>query len=247
MATQRQIEANRRNAQKSTGPRTPEGKQNSRWNALRHGLTSAHTVLPHEDPAEYHRIRAELIRTWQPANAQELMLVDQLVNGYWRMQRAMRLETAMFDQHVQALKSKYGFDTAPRDNDDEAIAVSMCDEENETGYQLWFRYDARAQSTYFRTLAQLRQIQNDRFRRERLTMAAAPAPASEPEPMASFGTPQTQCAGAGQDASPAPSETHAVPPVRLASFGTPPTNRRPPASLALPHASHPTLTRNRDT
>jgi hypothetical protein len=59
MATAAQIAANRANSQKSTGPRTPEGKAASRFNALKHGLDAASILLPGEDPDAYDRMVAD--------------------------------------------------------------------------------------------------------------------------------------------------------------------------------------------
>jgi len=53
MTNQRRVDANRRNAQLSTGPRTPQGKAAVRYNGLRHGLTARHAVLAGEDPADF--------------------------------------------------------------------------------------------------------------------------------------------------------------------------------------------------
>ena len=58
MATQAQINANRANALKSTGPRSAEGKSASRFNALKHGIDAASIVIPGEDPAEYEALAA---------------------------------------------------------------------------------------------------------------------------------------------------------------------------------------------
>ena len=80
MATQKQIEANRRNAQKSTGPKTEQGKAKSKFNALKHGMTAEVAVLPHEDKVSYEELRQATIESYQPANGVELMLVE-LVAG----------------------------------------------------------------------------------------------------------------------------------------------------------------------
>src|SRR3954454_19007912 len=97
MATAKQIEANRRNSQKSTGPKTDEGKLKSRVNSLKHGLGAIHVPLPHENPIEYHDIRNGLMDTWQPANAQEQMLVDNIASSFLRIQRASRFEAALMN------------------------------------------------------------------------------------------------------------------------------------------------------
>src|SRR3954452_6642197 len=93
MATDAQIRANRINAQRSTGARTPEGKQRSKFNALKHGLTSVHVVLPWEEDMHYQELRGELFRQYQPENATESFLVDQLAQNWWRLNRARRVET----------------------------------------------------------------------------------------------------------------------------------------------------------
>ena len=84
MATAAQIAANRANAQKSTGPRTAEGKHRVSMNPLKHGLTAHTLVLPHEDSAAFHEVRGSLYRQYQPATPQECMLVDQLASAWWR-------------------------------------------------------------------------------------------------------------------------------------------------------------------
>jgi hypothetical protein len=96
LASEKQIKANRRNALVSTGPRTIEGKLRSRFNALSHGMTAATVVLPTEDAAEYEQLQAEMRGVYQPANAAEQQLVDMLTAYYWRLQRAIGVETAIF-------------------------------------------------------------------------------------------------------------------------------------------------------
>jgi hypothetical protein len=66
MASQAKIEANRRNAQKSTGPKTAEGKDKVRLNALKHGLTAATVVLPHEDAEAYQERKEAWTRELNP-------------------------------------------------------------------------------------------------------------------------------------------------------------------------------------
>ena len=92
MATQKQIEANRRNSQKSTGPRTPEGKAAVRFNALTHGLTAPHALLPTEDPAAFDNLLRAFHRDLQPVGPLETSLVHKAADAWWRLRRARRYE-----------------------------------------------------------------------------------------------------------------------------------------------------------
>src|SRR5208283_555478 len=75
----KQIEANRRNALNSTGPTTPESKQASRLNALKHGLRAKEVTIPgQEDPADFQAILRELSEDWQPEGHIETHLVGQI-------------------------------------------------------------------------------------------------------------------------------------------------------------------------
>jgi Carboxypeptidase regulatory-like domain len=166
MATALQIAANRRNAQRSTGPRTAEGKQASRLNAVKHGMTAKVIVMPHESALDYHEIRGALIESYQPANAHEFMLVDQIAAGYWRTIRARRFETAMFDNQVRTYKRKHGKNQKPDPaHDDEACAVMLQCEDPES-FTNYFRYDATISRDYYRAIQTLERVQNARRRQE---------------------------------------------------------------------------------
>ena len=93
MASQKQIDANRRNAQKSTGPITEAGKAVAKYNALRQGMTAESAVLPYEDHLAYAMLREALLSHYAPANIAEELLVDVVANSYWRLLRARRVET----------------------------------------------------------------------------------------------------------------------------------------------------------
>ena len=96
MTSPKQERANRRNAQKSTGPKTQEGKAAVRLNAVKHGLLSEEVLLPGEDGAALEepgeRLRAEL----QPVGELEGLLVDRIVGAYWRLRRLGRVEAGIF-------------------------------------------------------------------------------------------------------------------------------------------------------
>jgi hypothetical protein len=100
MTSWKQIEANRRNALRSTGPASPEGKERSRGNAYRHGLT-AETVIPSlEDAVDYEAFQAAVIADYDAESAVERELVLRLASLLWRLRRASGLETALFEMMV---------------------------------------------------------------------------------------------------------------------------------------------------
>jgi len=97
MSSLKQIEANRRNAIKSTGPTTPEGKQRSRCNALRHGLTAETVIAVLEDSEDYEAFEAAVIADYDAESTVERELVLRLASVLWRLRRATGIETALFD------------------------------------------------------------------------------------------------------------------------------------------------------
>jgi hypothetical protein len=90
-----QIEANRRNAQQSTGPRSDAGKQKSSLNALRHGLTARVVVLPTEDLAAYQRFSAEYLADLAPETFAERQSAQTIIDTQWRLNRIRGLEDGM--------------------------------------------------------------------------------------------------------------------------------------------------------
>jgi hypothetical protein len=97
MTSFRQIETNRRNACKSTGPITEEGKQRSRCNAVRHGLTAETVIGALEDAEEYKAFEAAIIADYDVQSAVERGLVLRLASLLWRLRRATTIETGLFE------------------------------------------------------------------------------------------------------------------------------------------------------
>ena len=97
MATQSQIDANRINAQKSTGPRTPEGKAKSRRNGLLHGLTAKTCMLDGEDPAELTNLVDKLSEKYHPQDIDEDFYVERMAKARCRYNRIMPLEAGIFN------------------------------------------------------------------------------------------------------------------------------------------------------
>jgi hypothetical protein len=96
MATPAQIIANRANAQKSTGPRSPEGKAAARFNALQHGLHAESLIIPGEDPEELRRLTADYQSEFRPASPAALFHVDTMVRADWQKRRLLRLEADVY-------------------------------------------------------------------------------------------------------------------------------------------------------
>jgi hypothetical protein len=98
MTSAAQVEANRANAQKSTGPRTAQGKAVAAQNAVKHGLLAKEVVVKGEDPAEFECYREQMLAELAPAGQMESMLAHRIVGLSWRLRRAERLQAAAFDK-----------------------------------------------------------------------------------------------------------------------------------------------------
>jgi len=96
MTSAKQIAANRRNALHSTGPRTEKGKDRSRRNALRHGLTAQTVIGVFENPKDYQAFESAIVRDMKPRTTVERQLVWRLVSLLWRLRRATAIETGLF-------------------------------------------------------------------------------------------------------------------------------------------------------
>ncbi len=106
MPTLSQIEANRRNSQKSTGPRSPEGKAISRFNALKSGVNAKSQVIPGEDASALDALASDYHLQFQPATPLECFLVDSLVNADWQLRRLRRVEAQLWGFHTDAAKDE---------------------------------------------------------------------------------------------------------------------------------------------
>jgi hypothetical protein len=91
--------ANRRNAQLSTGPRSEDGKSQSRRNSLKHGILAAALLITEgegaEDPAEFNELAGAFRRDLAPVGMLEEMLVEKIAICYWRRRRALRCEAGL--------------------------------------------------------------------------------------------------------------------------------------------------------
>jgi hypothetical protein len=106
LASERRVAANRENARRSTGPKTPQGKRAVRFNGLQHGLLSREAVLPGENEDEFEKFRNSMHVAFAPFGPIETLLADRVVNVAWRLQRLARLETALFHWRIHLLKAE---------------------------------------------------------------------------------------------------------------------------------------------
>jgi hypothetical protein len=96
MITEKQLAANQRNAQLSTGPRTEEGKKNSSLNARRHNLTGQVTAMTDEDRAAHDEFSSTLIQNLAPEGAMEFQLAQRIATDSWRLNRTSAIEDNLF-------------------------------------------------------------------------------------------------------------------------------------------------------
>ncbi len=171
MATEAQIEANRINAQKSTGPRTPEGKATVAQNAVTHGLLARTAVLHGEDWEEHTCFSEDLLNELYPDGVMEQELADRIVSLSWRMRRAMLNQNAIFealyDKYVAAHKDEpvpqhdpaegRPFDGAPR-----LGQMMVADFAGERVLERMLAYERRIESSLYRTTAEFRRLQAER-------------------------------------------------------------------------------------
>jgi len=129
MTSYRQIEANRRNARKSTGPITEEGKRRSRCNAVRHGLTAETVIGALEDAEDYKAFEVAIIADYDAQSAVEQELVLRLASLLWRLRRATTMETGLFEIQAEHL-IEFGRARQVRPNSREIVYAMLTDRES---------------------------------------------------------------------------------------------------------------------
>ncbi len=104
MASEAQISENRQNAEKSTGPRTDEGKAVVSQNAVTHGLFATQMIINGENRALFDLQREAMLADLQPVGAMETMLAERIVGLAWRVDRAARMQNQAMDEMIEALE-----------------------------------------------------------------------------------------------------------------------------------------------
>ncbi len=155
MLSERQLDANRRNAQHSTGPRTPEGRAAVSLNALRHGLASQTAVLPNENPEEFRELRDAFFDEYHPAGPTETLLVEQMAISAWRLRRLRALETGLFNVRISDLRDD--------DHDpplDPRARAFVYDTSGSRSIETLSRYETRIERSFYRALHELQRLRD---------------------------------------------------------------------------------------
>jgi len=173
MASQSQVAANRRNAAKSTGPRTMQGKAVVAQNAIKHGLLARQNVMRSEDPQEFERLRNRMLAELVPAGTTEFTLAERIVSLSWRLKRAERLQNEVFDyllaKEIEDCLDDYDEEMSPDEveelqNDverDPSLAVGRATVRDYSHNKVLDRlmmYEQRIEGCLYRTMAELRKV-----------------------------------------------------------------------------------------
>ncbi len=185
MPTKAQINANRNNAKKSTGPRSEEGKARVAKNALKHGLLARDTVLPGEDPAEFDSQLSALEADIRPANSLEFELVRQIADAQWRMRRLTRLETGFLAASLAAkrrLMERLHPESLQPGYDGETLLLGSAIVDRTDALVHLARYDGHLSRRFFRAVQQLRDLRRDESKAHEARSSAGSYSATDPEP-----------------------------------------------------------------
>jgi hypothetical protein len=139
MTSDRRIEANRCNAQKSTGPRTPEGKAAVALNGMKHGLLSREALVQGEREADLVDFGKRLRSQLAPVGELELLLADRIVSCGWRLRRLLRVESRFFKEDGAPLEQAFTYGR-------EKMAVLS-------------RYEATIERSLYKALHELQRLQ----------------------------------------------------------------------------------------
>ncbi len=178
MTSQVQSEANRRNALKSTGPKSKKGKVRARLNALKHGLRAKDIVLPSEDKQEFDSLRRALITELGPEGPLEEQLAERIVVCLWRLRRVYPIEAGIFRGNSLTMENNYAIEEANRRGHESVTKANLRREAQSPGAAFRHdavygdaigklsRYETAIERSLFRALQLFEQVQAARRERE---------------------------------------------------------------------------------
>ena len=157
MAQEKQFEANRQNAQKSTGPKTPEGRAAVRLNGVKHGLTAETIVLKGESEADFTNLLNSLEAEHAPATPTEEALVVQLAMATWRLRRLYHAEAGFY-----TFKMKHSINHKESRYQDEAAHLGLISSWNNQTLDTFGRQEGRFERSFYRALHELQRLHKER-------------------------------------------------------------------------------------
>ncbi len=170
MSSAARVKANHLNAQKSTGPRTAEGKAAVSQNAVKHGLSAQHDVIRGEDQEEFDQYRDELFWELNPLGTMQCRMVERIVSLAWRLRRAERLQNEAFEtllakETSSALASRtrplWGGPPEAGESEGGESAVGQTIVRDFANYRVLDRlsmYERRIESSLYRTMNEFRKL-----------------------------------------------------------------------------------------
>jgi hypothetical protein len=159
MISEKQLEANRRNALLSSGPKTEAGRKRSRMNALRHGLTGQVTTMTDEDRAAHDKFSKALIASLAPDGAMEIQLAQRIATDSWRLNRASAIEDNLFALGLQENGGKLCLE---HEQIDAALTTARVFTMESKQLQLLTLYEQRLNRAIQKNLAILQSLQSAR-------------------------------------------------------------------------------------
>jgi len=162
MPSDRQLAANKKNAQKSTGPKTPEGRAAVRLNGVKHGLTAATLVLPGEKESDFESLLDSFESEHNPTTPTEEALVRQMAMAQWRLRRLYHVETAFLrlrlDDTAEDIEEEYeSVDDAAR-----LAYVVHRDPGPSSTREDFSRIEGRLERSFYKALRELQRLRTDR-------------------------------------------------------------------------------------
>ncbi len=153
MVSKKQVSANRENAKKSTGPKTPGGKAKSAQNATTHGLTAHYDVIRTESQEDFDLYRHEMIDEMDPIGPMQHRLAERIVSLSWRLRRAEQLHNQTIDAMLEYKGSHHDLALGHRATEDFANCRVL---------DKLIMYERRIENSLYKTMRELKKLQNEK-------------------------------------------------------------------------------------
>lgn len=161
--SQKQLEANRANALKSTGPRTPDGKAVVALNPVKHGLLSKEILLANEDESALVDLGKRLRHDLAPAGELEMILVDRIISAAWRLRRLLRIEKDFIDTKVSENLVSQAVYRRKKDSEPQVNLWKALRGQTLENFDRLNRYEAHIERGMYKALNELRRLQAARI------------------------------------------------------------------------------------